>query len=122
MFERGKTYKRAYISEQLGGGLQDYLPHVKGRVTYGAFSRELNPQAPSVVLPGIGPEIERWARVLAEQTEPIPVFIKKRSNEWTYMGDFRCVELIEDPAAIAEYGRKARRNDVSMVLRLKRIG
>jgi hypothetical protein len=119
-FERLKSYKRAFISERLGGGHQDYLPHVDGRVTYGAFSLELNPQAPTIVLPGSGPEIEKWARAFAEQADPIPVFVKKRSNEWVYMGDFRCVELSEEPALIAEQARKTGRSDISMVLKLER--
>jgi hypothetical protein len=48
VFERGKAYTRAFISKHLGGGTQDYLPHVEGRVTYGAFSLDLNPQAPAL--------------------------------------------------------------------------
>ena len=119
-FERGKTYKRSYISEQLGGGVQDYLPHVGGRITYGAFSLDLNPQAPAVVLPGDGPEIVKCSRVFAEQTEAIPVFIKKRSNEWTYMGEYRCSELIEGAKVIASYAQKTGRKDISMVLKLTR--
>jgi hypothetical protein len=120
VFERQKPYKRKYISEQLGGGLQDYLPHVDGRVVYGAFSRDLNPDAPLVVLPGDGPEIERWARVFAEQDYPIPVFIKQRSSEWIYMGMFRCVELSEDEAEIAVQAARTKRSDISMILRLAR--
>jgi len=121
MFERHKSYKRTYISEQLGGGLQDYLPHVDGRVTYGAFSLDHNPQAPLIVLPGLGPEIERWTRVLAEQPEAIPVFVKKRSNEWVYMGVYRCTELSEDEAIIRPHAEKTGRTDISMVLTLARV-
>lgn len=121
MFERHKSYKRTYISEQLGGGLQDYLPHVDGHIAYGAFSLEWNPQAPSIVLPGTGPEIERWARVFAEQAEAIPVFVKKRSNEWVYMGVYRCADLSEDEAIIRSHAEKTGRTDISMVLTLLRI-
>jgi hypothetical protein len=119
-FERGKTYTRHYIQRKLGGGLQDYLPHADGVVVAGCFSQELNPRAPTVILPGTGPEIERWARVFAEQREPVPVFVKQRSNEWYCMGEFRCVRLVEDPAVVAEHAAHARRADVSMVLFLER--
>jgi len=121
MFERHESYKRTYISGQLGGGLQDYLPHVDGRVTYGAFSLDHNPQAPRIVLPGLGPEIERWARVLAEQPEAIPVFVKKRSNEWVYMSVYRCTEVSEDEAIIRQYAEKTGRTNISMVLTLSRV-
>jgi len=120
MFERGKTYKRAEISAVLGGGVQDYLPHVDGRVVYGAFSRDLNPGAPSTILPGTGPEIERWARKFAEQDEAVPVFVKRRPNEWTYMGQYRCTKLSEAPADIAPHAAKTGRDDISMVLTLTR--
>ena len=120
MFERGKTYKRQEISAVLGGGVQDYLPHSEGRVTYGAFSLDLNPQAPRVILPGNGPEIVKWALVFADQREPVPVFVKKRSNEWTYMGDYRCVRMVDDPAVIEAFAEKTGRDDISMVLYLER--
>lgn len=105
MFERNKGYKRSEISRLLGGWVQDYLPHSAGRVTYGAFSNDLNPDAPSIVLPGTGEEIERWARVLCEQQDPIPVFVKRRSNEWNYMGTYRCVDLSGNSAAIESHAR-----------------
>jgi hypothetical protein len=120
MFDRHKSYKREFISAQLGGGTQDYLPHSAQRITYGAFSLDLNPQAPGIVLPGEGPEIERWARVFADQDEAIPVFVEKRSNEWTYMGMYRCVELSEVPELIAQHARKTGRTDITMVLKLAR--
>jgi len=100
--------------------LQDYLPHVDGRVVAGCFSKKLNPQAPNVILPGTGPEIERWARVFADQGGAIPVFMKQRSNEWYCMGAFRCVRLADDPATIHEHASLADRDDVTMVLFLER--
>jgi hypothetical protein len=120
MFERGKAYKRQRISRLLGGGLQDYLPHQGGRITYGAFSLDLNPEAPSIVLPGSGPEIEKWAAVFAEQRDPVPVFVKKRANEWFYMGHYRCVQLEREALVIAKHATKTGRTDISMVLTLQR--
>ena len=119
-FERGKVYSRATIQRMLGGGLQDYLPHVDGKVVAGCFSKELNPQAPNVILPGTGREIERWARVFAEQRTAVPVFIKQRSNEWYCMGEFRCVRLTDDPLTIEDWALRAHRTDVTMVLFLER--
>lgn len=119
-FIRGKVYTRAAIQRVLGGGLQDYLPHADGKVVAGCFSKELNPQAPNVILPGTGPEIERWARVFAEQRTAVPVFIKQRSNEWYCMGAFRCIRLADDSPTIEEYASKANRSDVTMVLFLER--
>lgn len=119
-FERGKIYTRSAIQRVVGGGLQDYLPHVNGEVVAGCFSTDLNPQAPNVILPGTGPEIERWARVFAEQRTAVPVFIKQRSNEWYCMGNFRCIRLADDPGTVEEHARRAERDDVTMVLFLER--
>jgi hypothetical protein len=105
----------------VGGGLQDYLPHFEGEVVAGCFSKDLNPQAPNVILPGTGPEIERWGRAFALQRSAIPVFIKQRSNEWYCMGDFRCVRIADDDITIQEHARRASRTDVTMVLFLERV-
>jgi len=53
-FELGRTYTRDEISSELGGSPEPYLPTKNGRVTYGAFKRDTNPEAPHVVLPGFG--------------------------------------------------------------------
>jgi hypothetical protein len=119
--QRGKVYSRAAIQRALGGGLQDYLPHVNGEVVAGCFSKDLNPQAPNVILPETGPEIERWARVFAEQKTAVPVFIKQRSNEWYCMGKFRCVRIADDAATVCDHARRAQRDDVTMVLFLERV-
>jgi len=73
-FELGRTYTRDEISSELGGSPEPYLPTKNGRVTYGAFKRDTNPEAPHVVLPGFGPKIEESAELLARQRDPIPVF------------------------------------------------
>ena len=119
-FERGKTYSRQQIQAVLGGGLQDYLPHVGGVVVAGCFNKEYNPDAPTVILPGEGVEIEKWGRVFAAQTHAIPVFVKKRSNEWHCFGSFKCSRLSDDPATIAEHAKRAGRDNVTMVLFLER--
>lgn len=88
----------------------------------GAFTPDLNPDAPEVVLPGFGPEIEGAAGHFAQQREPIPVFLKHRSNAWRYMGDYYCRELSRDPAIIAKRAARAvRLGQVSMVLFLEAV-
>ena len=120
--EFGRAYTRGEIHTLLGGGLQDYLPHVGGRVVAGCFNLRLNPHAPFVVLPGFGPAIQRWAYVFAAQEDPVPCFLKRgTSNVWEYVGDYRVRELSEDADEITEWGRLAGRgtDDVSMVLHLE---
>jgi hypothetical protein len=119
-FVRGTTYARVQIQREVGGGVQDYLPHSDGEVVAGCFSTDVNPDAPAVILSGTDVEIKKWARVFAEQQDPIPVFIKWRSNEWHCRGYFRCTRLADDEETIASHARKAGRDDVTMVLFLER--
>jgi hypothetical protein len=93
-FQRGESYTRIEIHRTLGGGLQDYLPHRDGRVVAACLSPDLNPDAPSIVLPGRGPEIQRWAEIFAKQRQLVPTFLKRGSNEWEYVGNYRVRGLI----------------------------
>lgn len=116
-FEKGRTYTRDEIHAVLGGDKQSYLPRKNGRVVCGAFSPLLNPDAPKIVLPGSGPGIEGSAEQLATQPEAIPVFIKRRTNQWEYVGDYRLISLSRDKTIIEQYAvRAGRTGAVSMVL------
>ena len=121
-FQRGESYTRAEIHAAVGGGLQDYLPHRDGRVVAACLSPELNPEAPRVVLPGRGPEIQRWAEVFAKQREPVPTFLKRGSNDWEYVGDYRVRRLETGRSEINAQRYATGRDDVSMVLHLEMAG
>jgi hypothetical protein len=65
----------------------------EGRLRLG-FSTDSNPEAPYVILVGgddDGEEhpVEKKAKLLDAQDEPIPVFLKRASNDWVYEGNSR---------------------------------
>ena len=121
-FDLGRTYTRTEIHDALGGGVQDYLPHVDGVVVCGCFNPDLNPDAPDVVLPGFGPGIERWAEVFAGQRTAVPCFLKRATNAWEYVGEFRVRELSRSQAEIERWAAVAhRKRDVSMVLHMEEV-
>src|SRR5664279_2072633 len=91
MFTVGTEYTRAEIHEQVGGGVQAYLPTKGGKVVAACVTRELNPRAPQVILCGKGARIEPTGAHLASQSEPVPVFIKHGVNRWEFQGWFRAV-------------------------------
>src|SRR4051794_28738604 len=94
-FDRNRLYSRAEIANLLGGGtVQSYMPTKGTRVLAGCFRTEVNPDAPRIVLVGIGPRIERAARLLMEQKEPIPVFLKRASKAYEYVGFWRAIGLL----------------------------
>jgi hypothetical protein len=119
MFRVGNRYTRQQIHDSLGGGVQDYLPHVNGIVVCGCFRKDTNPNAPNIILPGNGPDIQKWAKVFREQGHAIPVFIKREVNSWEYVGDYAVERWTTDSAEIAKHARPAGRTDVTSVLFLK---
>lgn len=113
-------YSRREIADVLGGGVQDYLPHRDGRVVCACVVPELNPDAPEVILAGTGPDIVRWGDVFASQHEFVPVFLKRATNAWQYVGDFRVAERSVDPEQIARWAAVSNRvGEISMVLYLE---
>ena len=119
MLKVGSLYSRDEIHAELGGGVQDYLPHRDGKVVCGCFTPDLNPDAPDVILAGDGPEIIRWARVFAAQRLFVPVFMKVRTNEWEYVGRFRVAHFTEDSRVLERFRDRSGRDDVSGVLILE---
>jgi len=115
MPQRGYRYTRAEIADIHGGGTIEYLPNVNGRVVCACLrtDNDFNPEAPRIILPGSGPEIEHWAEVLSNQGGAIPVYLKRKVNEWEYVGDFEVERWSDSPEKIAHYeaqtGRKVTR-------------
>lgn len=125
-FIAGESYTRDYIHEQLGGEKVSYLPQKCGKIVCGCFSWESNPDAPDVILVGgddngEGHPVERKAKILEKQAEPIPVFLKRASNHWSFEGYFQVKGTTRDRRFLDEKQRKASRNDVVMALILKPV-
>ena len=56
-----------------------------------------------MILPGRGPEIERWADALCEQRGPIPVYLRRATHQWEYAGDYEVEACSTSTADIARY-------------------
>jgi hypothetical protein len=120
-FTIGQYYTRKQIQHTLGGGIQSYLPHVNGRVVCGCFTSKLNPSAPYEVLVGAAPDVVKYAKVLANQAEAIPVFMKQSSNHWEYIGLYRAIGYTEDKAEVDLRAVEAKRDWVAGVLFMEKI-
>lgn len=119
-FIPGESYTRDHIHEILGGEKVSYLPQKNGKIICGCFSADANPEAPFVILVG-GDEVsegpvERKARILEAQNEPIPVFLKRAANDWLFEGDFKVKGVSRDRQFLEEKQRQAGRVDVVMAL------
>ncbi len=120
MFELGKRYTREEIHDQLGGSLQSFLPHVDSRVVAACLRLDTNPDAPNVVLPGKGEVIERSARMLIEQGATIPVFLKRATAQWEFVGRYAVESFSTELAEITAQAKRSSRDDISCIIRLKR--
>lgn len=105
--EIGKTYTRSQIRGFVGGNVQEYLPHVAGRVVCGCFDLQRNPDAPTVVLPGPGIGMKRWANAFASQMNFVPIFLKRAPNAWEYVGNYRVKRQSFDENEVSIYARDA---------------
>jgi hypothetical protein len=70
---------------------EEALPTKDGHVVCAAITRDANPEAPMIILPGFGPEIQKSAEIFASQQFGIPIFMKQNPKEWLYVGFF-CVK------------------------------
>lgn len=118
----GDTYSRAEISKMFGGSVIDYLPEVNGEVVCVCITDKDNQDTRTTtpkILVGKGPRIISTAKMFLKQTKAIPMFLKQKTNEWQYMGDFKVTSEISDPALVLSIGVVSGRTDVTSVLNLE---
>lgn len=116
-----QCYSIDEIHEQLGGDRVLFLPNVDGKVVCARLKTETNPDAPNIILPGSGPNIVRAAEILEQQPEAVPVFLKRQSNRWQYVGMYRRVRVSCDRADIQVHSKRSCRDDISMVIYMTAI-
>ena len=114
----GMEYTRAEISVRLGGGIQRYLPSVKGQVVAICVDPKKNPEAPGEILVGTGPQIIDAGKALTRQGDTLPVFLKQESKRWRFIGHDRVSRWSDDPGVIEEKRRPG--DGITRVIYLER--
>lgn len=100
------------------GGI-DYI-RTKDNVVKGlALRLDLNPDAPDAVVFGKGKNIEARAALLLESGAIVPTYVKRKTNLWEYLGQYRATSVRADKSTIATYGYTRERNSVAGVLFLE---
>ena len=129
-FTVGYKYTREQINVALGGSIQAFLPTVDGKVVCGCFKPDpdMNPFAPEEVLFGHEGEstgINKAADIVFQQGidhQAIPVFLKRKSNEWEYCGEYLCIGMTRDPRIVARKKQEhPKRGEFHGVLRFEKI-
>ena len=128
MFKIGHYYTRKEIYDVCGGEIQSYLPQVNGKIVCGCFTRKYNPNTPNEVFVGKPPKVQKKAKMLSQQGNSIPVFIKdtslvgKQKEIWEYFGLYNCTALLDDKKTLLDAERRSgRHGELAYVLRLKNI-
>ena len=112
----GNAYTREQIHSLLGGGAQSFLPMKNGRVVCGCFRLDTNPDAPKEILVGVGEQRVRSAQVTKLQDSAIPIFLKRQSDEWEYVGMYKATRYLDKAHHLLEAEERAKRTDVAGIL------
>lgn len=112
MFVVGECYDRDAIHDELGGELDHYLPQQDKKIVCGCFRPDDNPRVPDEVLVGKGVVIQRKAQRFTMQRWYVPVFIRRDTHRWEYMGDYRVQGFLD---VLDRKQREAGRTDVTKV-------
>ena len=119
-FRQRATYAHSDLAEFFKGDMQSYLPQRGGRVVCGCLNPEMNPKAPYEVWVGNGPRIKRKAELLIAQKEPIPVFMKRHTNQWLYVGMMEAVAFSMQRTLVSQITKTAKRPVIG-VLKLRPV-
>jgi hypothetical protein len=98
----GELYSLREQYEMHGGNMQRCAPDKDGRVLLLRVKPDLNPDAPGII-DWEAPN-DPWVKTIQEQTQqkPLPVYVRRRPNEWEHMGQFCVARVATDGPTLAE--------------------
>jgi hypothetical protein len=115
---KGHCYEWQEIGRLVGHEPFGFLTQVGKSIVCGCFRKDLNPNAPSIVLPGGNDS--QWvtkARLFQQQGTAIPIFVNSKDLEWEFVGQFRVKGLTQDPKEIQmQKDRYPKLKDIGAVL------
>jgi hypothetical protein len=122
MFEIGKEYSREEIHRITGGSKQAFLPVKGGKVVAARLRQDLNPHAPDVIVCDGSASARAAGRTLAQQVEPVPIFLRITSDRFRYAGEYVVAASMTTPADYAEFVKNSgfTLGQISRVIKMKR--
>lgn len=90
------------LAEITAGG-RDFIRTKDGKVLGVAIHLNLNPEAPNIVLVGRGEQRQHRARLYVTQATAVPAFVKRASNQWEYIGNYRALKYSESKDVIKQF-------------------
>jgi hypothetical protein len=122
MFEIGKEYSREEIHRITGGSKQAFLPVKGGKVVAARLRQDLNPHAPDVIVCDGSASARAAGRTLAQQVEPVPIFLRTASDRFRYAGEYVVAASMTTPADYADFVKNSgfTLGQISRVIKMKR--
>lgn len=109
----------AELARRTAGG-DDYIRTKDGEVKGLALRLDLNDKAPEIVVVGKGPRIEARAQLFLASSVSVPTYVKRGTNAWELIGDYRAVAYMTDSASIHLYSGERPINEIAGILFLER--
>lgn len=100
----------AKLAEHTAGGV-DFIRTRAGMVRGITIRLDLSPDAPEIILVGMGKQRQQRARLYFESAISVPAFFKRGGDAWEYIGNYRAVDYSESKDVIAKYSIGRRRPD-----------
>lgn len=110
----------AELARRTAGG-DDYIRTKDGKVKGLALRLDINEEAPEIIVVGRGPRIEHRAKLLLDTPHGVPTYVKRGSNAWAYIGDYRATAYRTDRSTIEQHRGERRTDDVAGILFLESV-
>lgn len=92
------------LAKVTAGG-DDYIRTKNNKVCGLALRSDLNPEAPEIIAFSTGPRIQVRAELFLKAGNAVPTYIKRGTNAWEYIGEYRATAIRRDAATIAQHGK-----------------
>ncbi|WP_179258548.1 DUF3883 domain-containing protein [Caballeronia sordidicola] len=106
---------------RLTAGGDDYIRTKDGEVKGLALRLDLNEEAPEVIVVGKGPRIEHRAKLLLDTPYAVPTYVKRGTNAWEYLGEYRATAYRTGRSTIEQYRGERRADDIAGILFLESV-
>ena len=110
-----KTITNKELALKLAGG--DSYIRTKDNIVQGlAITTDKNPEAPEIIVVGVGPKIVSNAKLFLEQQQYVPVYVKQAVKEWKYLGEYKADNYSQDIEVIEKHRKHRAIRDVNGIL------
>ncbi|WP_233886397.1 DUF3883 domain-containing protein [Paraburkholderia flagellata] len=106
---------------RLTAGGDDYIRTKDGEVKGLALRLDLNEGAPDVIVVGKGPRIEHRAMLLRDTPHGVPTYVKRGTNSWEYLGEYKATAYRIDAPTIKQYRGERPASDIAGILFLESV-